>query len=70
MRTTIDIDAALLEEAKKMANAGTKKETIELALEEFISRRKALELIALEGRIDLSFSLPELLERRKKDVPR
>ena len=70
MRTTIDIDAALLEEAKKMAKAGTKKETIELALEEFISRRKALELIALEGRIDLSFSLPELLERRKKDVPR
>jgi Arc/MetJ family transcription regulator len=70
MRTTIDINAELLEEAKKMAKARSKKETIELALEEFILRRKAGELINLEGRIALSYTLPELLERRKIDVPR
>ena len=40
-----------------------------MALEEFIKRRKAKKLIELEGKIELSFTLDEFIERRRKDVP-
>lgn len=39
-----------------------------MALEEFVRRKKSKELIELEGKIELSFTLDELLKRRKKDV--
>ena len=69
MRTTVDINKELLEEAKKFSKAKSKKDTIELALEEFVLRKKAKKLIELEGKISLSYSYPDLLARRKKDVP-
>ena len=69
MRTTLVLDEELLKEAKSLARAKTKKEVVEKALEEFINRRKAKKLLDLEGKVELSFSLKELLERRKKDVP-
>ncbi len=69
MRTTLAIDEKLLEEAKALSGARTKKETVEKALEEFIKRKKARKLLDLEGKVELSFSLKELLERRRRDVP-
>ena len=68
-RTTLAINEELLNEAKALSGAKTKKDAVEIALEEFIRRRKARKLLELEGKIDLSFSLPEFLEERKKDVP-
>ena len=68
MRTTLSIKEDLLEEAKKVSGAKTKKETIEMALEEFIRRKKIKKLIELEGKIALSFTLSEFLKRRKKNV--
>jgi len=41
MRTTLSIKRDLLEEAKKLSGAKTKKETIEMALEEFVKREKS-----------------------------
>ena len=69
MRTTLAIKEKLLEEVKALSGVKTKKEAVEMALEEFIKRRKARRLIDLEGKIDLSFTLKEFTEQRRKDVP-
>lgn len=69
VRTTMAIDERLLEEARELSGAKTKKEAVEIALHEFITRRKVRKLIDLEGKVDLSFSLEELQSRRRRDVP-
>lgn len=69
MRTTLSINEELLNEAKKVSGKKTKRETIELALEQFVRKKKAKKLIELEGKIELSYTLADLLKRRKKDVP-
>lgn len=69
MRTTLAINEELLDEAKSLSGAKTKKEAVEKALEEFIRRRKAKKLIELEGKVELSFTLDELIKQRRKDVP-
>jgi len=69
MRTTLEINEKLLDEAKLLSGARTKKEAVEIALDEFIRRRKAKKLLEFEGKIDLSFTLKEFLSRRRKDVP-
>ena len=69
MRTTLVVKEELLEAVKALSGVKTKKEAVEKALEEFVKRRKAKGLIDLEGKIDLSFSLEEFIQRRRKDVP-
>jgi Arc/MetJ family transcription regulator len=69
MRTTLAIKEKLLEEVKALSGVKTKKEAVEIALEEFIKRRKARRLIELEGKVELSFTLDEFVEHRRKDVP-
>jgi Arc/MetJ family transcription regulator len=68
VRTTLFIKEELLEEAKKVLGAKTKKEAVEKALEELVRRKKVKKLIELEGKVELSFSLSEFLKRRKRDV--
>lgn len=70
MRTTLVVREELIEEVKALSGVKTKKDAVEKALEEYVRRRKAKKLLDLEGKIDLSFSLEELIGRRKKDVPR
>lgn len=69
MRTTLAIKEELLEEVKVLSGVKTKKEAVEKALEEFVHRRKAKRLLDFEGKIELSFTLNEFIEKRKKDVP-
>jgi Arc/MetJ family transcription regulator len=69
MRTTLAINEKLLDEAKALSGAKTKKEAVEIALDEFVRKKKAKRLLDLEGKVELSFTLKELLSRRKKDVP-
>jgi Arc/MetJ family transcription regulator len=69
MRTTLAINEKLLDEVKSLSGAKTKKEAVEKALEEYIRRRKAKKLIELEGKMELSLTLDELIEQRRKDVP-
>ena len=69
MRTTLAIDEKLLDEAKTLSGAKTKKEAVEIALDEFVRKKKARKLLDLEGKVELSLTLRELLSRRKKDVP-
>jgi Arc/MetJ family transcription regulator len=70
MRTTLAINEELLNEVKLLSGAKTKKDAVEKALVDFVKRRKAKKLLQLEGKIELSFTPRELLERRRKDVPR
>ena len=69
MRTTLAIKEELLNEVKSLSGAKTKKEAVEKALEEFVRRRKAKKLVELEGKIELSLTLDDLIEQRRKDVP-
>jgi len=46
-----------------------KRKTLEKSLKEFTKRKKGKKLLDSEGKIDLSFTLEELIGRRKKDVP-
>jgi len=69
MRTTLAIKEKLLEEVKALSGVKTKKEAVEMALEEFIKRRKVKKLIELEGKIELSLTLDEFIEQRRRDVP-
>ena len=52
MATNLSIDRELLETALAVGGLKTKKDTVNLALEEFIQRRKADEVISLFGIID------------------
>lgn len=65
MRTTLDLDEKLLEDASRLANGKTKKAVVEEALREFIRRRRIEELRRMIGTdaIDLT---PEDLRRMRR----
>ena len=52
MATNLAIDDKLIVQAKKLGGLKTKKDTVTLALREFISRRKQEEITSLFGSID------------------
>jgi len=67
MRTTLSVREDLIEEVKGLSGVKTKKDSVEKALEEFVRRRKAKKLLDLEGKVELSFTLEEFIERRKRE---
>lgn len=69
MRTTLALNEHLLDEVKTLSGAKTKKEAVEKAMTEFIQRRKSKKLLDLEGKVELAFTVEELIKRRRKDVP-
>ncbi len=52
MATNLAIDNHLLQEALLISGLKTKKDTVNLALKEFVNRRKQKELIDLFGKMD------------------
>jgi hypothetical protein len=52
MATNLAIDQKLLEKALEVSGFRTKKETVNLALQEFINRHKQLEIMNLFGKMD------------------
>jgi Arc/MetJ family transcription regulator len=52
MPTNLALDDKLIDEAKRIGNHATKKEAVTAALDEYIRRRKQLEILDLEGTID------------------
>ncbi|HBY57287.1 MAG TPA: DUF2191 domain-containing protein [Candidatus Atribacteria bacterium] len=67
MRTTIDIDKKLLEEALKISKIRTKKELINLTLKEYIRRIRLKNLKNRLGNYDLAIDLDDLKESRKDE---
>jgi hypothetical protein len=53
MRTTLDLPAGLLEEARVILGFKSKTDTIVLALRELVRRRRIDELKDLMGRVEL-----------------
>jgi Arc/MetJ family transcription regulator len=52
MATNLAINQDLLIEALKVSGLKTKKDTVNLALKEFINRRKQMEILKLFGKLD------------------
>jgi Arc/MetJ family transcription regulator len=52
MATNLAIDPELLEKALEVSGLKTKKATVNLALQEFINRRKQIEILDLFGKMD------------------
>jgi putative antitoxin of VapBC-like toxin-antitoxin system len=52
MATNLAIDDTLIEEARQIGHHLTKKAAVTAALEEYIQRRKQLEILNLFGTID------------------
>lgn len=52
MATNLAIDNSLLNEALEISGLKTKKDTVNLALKEFVDKRKQLEIIGLFGKMD------------------
>ena len=67
MRTTIDIDKELLEEALKISKIRTKRELINLSLREYIRKIHLKNLKNRLGSYDLAINLNDLEESRKND---
>jgi hypothetical protein len=66
MATNLAIDDRLIEEAQKLGRHRTKKAAVTAALDEYISRRKQLDVIGLFGRIDYDENYDYKRQRRAK----
>ena len=51
MATNLSIDTQLLNDALEIGGLKTKKDTVNLALQEFISKRKAADILSLFGTV-------------------
>ncbi len=50
-RTNVVLDDDLIEEAKKLAGEKTARETIDLALREFVASRKRKDILSWKGKL-------------------
>jgi hypothetical protein len=66
--TNLAIDDRLLEEAQKVGRHRTKRETVTVALQEYIEHRKQQEILSLFGRIDYEPSYDYKRERKAKRI--
>ncbi|MBI3950564.1 MAG: type II toxin-antitoxin system VapB family antitoxin [Acidobacteria bacterium] len=67
MRSTIDIDDALLEEAMKLAHVKTKRELIQLSLSELVRQKRRERLRSKLGKTDIEWTLADLQEMRRDE---
>jgi Arc/MetJ family transcription regulator len=63
MRTTLDIPAPLIEEARRLLGFKSKTDTVVLSLQELIRRRRIDELKSMMGAVDLDIDLPKSRRR-------
>ena len=66
MPTNLAIDDGLLEEAQKLGQHRTKRETVNAALDEYVRRRKQQQILSLFGKIDYDRNYHYKQERRAK----
>lgn len=50
MRTNVELDDALIEEAQRLAGGSSKRETIDAALREFVAGHRQRDILKLIGR--------------------
>ena len=69
MRTNIEIDDDLLQEAQALIGTRTKRETVDLALRELVSRHRRIGVLDLRGRVHWDGQLDET-RRGRSCLPR
>ncbi|MCK4617473.1 type II toxin-antitoxin system VapB family antitoxin [Candidatus Aerophobetes bacterium] len=67
MRSTIDIDERLFEEAKKLTRLKTKKAVVNLSLKELIRKKRREELADLFGSSVVDITLKDLEKLREDE---
>ena len=66
MPTNLAIDDRLIAEAQKVGRHRTKKEAVTAALDEYIRKRKKLDVLEMFGKIDYDEGYDYKLERDRK----
>ena len=66
MATNLAIDDKLIEEAREIGGHRTKKAVVTEALQEYIHRRKQLQMLKLLGRIDYDPGYDYKRQRKKR----
>lgn len=66
MPTNLAIDDSLIAEAQKVGHHRTKKEAVTAALDEYIRKRKKLDVLEMFGKIDYDEDYDYKLERNRK----
>jgi Arc/MetJ family transcription regulator len=66
MRTTLDLPETLIEEARSLLGFKSKTDTVVLALQELVRRRRIEELKSMFGSIDLEIDLDESRRRPRR----
>jgi len=51
MRTNIEIDDVVLDEARRLTGIETKRETVDFALRELVARQRRLGVLNLRGKV-------------------
>ena len=64
LRTNIELDEKLVDEAMKLTHKKTKKELVNYALSELVSRIKRKKMLELEGKVAWTGDLPQMRKRR------
>jgi Arc/MetJ family transcription regulator len=67
MATNLAIDPQLLEDALAVSGVRTKKETVTIALQEFIARRARAKVVDSFGTLDWDESYDHKADRRSRD---
>ena len=68
MPTNLAIDDRLIEEARRVGHHGTKKEAVTAALDEYIRRRKQIQILDLFGTIDYPEDYDYKAHRRRDRI--
>ena len=68
MPTNLAIDDRLIEEARQVGHHGTKKEAVTAALDEYIRRRKQMQILDLFDTIDYHEDYDHTANRRRDQI--
>jgi Arc/MetJ family transcription regulator len=66
MPTNLNIDDELLAEAVRLSGKKTKRETVDAALQEYVSRRKQRGVLQLFGKLEWDADYDYKLERTRR----
>lgn len=66
MPTNLELDDALVAEAKKLGNHKTKREAVNQALREYVARRRRRRMLDLFGKLDWEPGYDYKAERRRR----
>ena len=64
LRTNIELDEKLVDEAMKLTHKKTKKELVNYALRELVSKIKRKNILKLEGKVEWTGDLDEMRKSR------